>query len=573
LTQTFPALFDRSQAQPQYRFVEWLQAFHGGEADMPAKALLFHDEAREKMYAGLNILSNAVKVTLGPKGRTVVLGKSYGPPTVINSGVIVAREIELPDPFENLGAQMVREVASHTSELAGDGTTTATVLAQEIVEQGMKFVAAGLDPMDLKRGIDAAVDQVVARLKENSRKLDSSQEIAQVGAISANGDMAIGAMIAQALERVGRDGVVKSEDGRGMGNELEIVEGLQFDRGYLSPYFINDPDKDRVALEDALVLLYEKQITSINVLLPLLEQSVKAGQPLLIIAEDVSGEALATLVINSLRGTLKACAVKAPGFGDQRKAQLEDIAVVTGTQVISEEIGLSLEKASLQELGRVRRVEIDKDNTTLIGGAGDPEKIQTRVAQIRQEMERTDSAYDRKQLEERAAKLSGGVALIKVGASTELEMKEKRSRVEDALHATRAAVEEGIGAGGGVALLRARSALSDVKMMNLAQESGVKILHRALEGPLRQIVCNAGGEPDVVIEKVAYGTGDFGYNAATEEYGSMTQMGIIDPTKVTRLALQNAASIASLFLTTDCIVVEKQSPRAPPGGMLEELGT
>ncbi|HJW55463.1 MAG TPA: chaperonin GroEL [Burkholderiaceae bacterium] len=540
---------------------------------MSAKALLFHDEAREKMCAGLNTLSDAVKVTLGPKGRTVVIGKSYGSPTIINSGVIVAKEIELPDKFENLGAQMVREVAAHTSEMAGDGTTTATVLAQAIVQQGMKFVAAGFDPMDLKRGIDTAVDCVVARLKENSREIHSNQEIAQVGTISANGDLAIGTMIAQALERVGRDGVVKSEDGRGMNNELEVVEGLQFDRGYLSPYFINDPENGRVTLEDALILLYQKQISTINALLPLLEQIIKAGQPLLIIAEDVSGDALATLVVNSLRGTLKVCAVKAPGFGDHRIAQLEDIAIVTGTRVMSEEAGLSLEKIALQDLGRATRIEIDKDNATLIGGAGDPGKIKNRVAQIRQEIERTESTYERKQLEERAAKLAGGVALIKVGASTEIEMKEKRSRVEDALHATRAAAEEGVGAGGGVALLRARSALDNLEMTNMAQESGVKIVHRALEGPLRQIVYNAGGEPDVVIEKVANGTGDFGYNAATEEYGGMIQMGIIDPTKVTRLALQNAASIAGLILTTDCIVVERPVQEGKiPATMPEEYG-
>jgi chaperonin GroEL len=535
------------------------------EINMAAKALLFHDEARTKMCAGLNILSDAVKVTLGPRGRTVVLGKSYGPPTIINSGVIVAKEIELPDRFENLGAQMVREVAAHTSEMAGDGTTTATVLAQAIVQQGMKFVAAGFDPMDLKRGIEAAVDSIVARLTENSRKIGSNQEIAQVGSISANGDMAIGAMIAKALERVGPYGVVKSEDGRGMSNELEVVEGLQFDRGYLSPYFINDPEQGRATLENVLILLYEKQVTSINLLLPLLEQVIKTGQPLLVIAEDVSGDALATLVINSLRGTLKVCAVKAPGFGDHRKAQLEDIAIVTGAKVIAEEAGLALDKVTLEHLGRAKRVEIDKENTTLIGGAGDPEKIKSRIAQIRQQLERTDGTYERKQLEERAAKLSGGVALIKVGASTEMEMKEKRSRVEDALHATRAAMEEGIGAGGGVALLRARAALASVKTMNLAQESGDKIVHRALEGPLRQIVYNAGGEPDVVIEKVVEGTDDFGYNAATEEYGSMMQMGIIDPTKVTRLALQNAASIASMILTTDCIVVERPAPEAPQG--------
>lgn len=537
---------------------------------MSARALLFHDEARAKLCAGLNVLSEAVKVTLGPKGRTVVLGKPYGPPTIINSGVIVAREIELEDEFENLGAQMVREVASKTSEMAGDGTTTATVLAQAIVQQGMRYVAAGFDPMDLKRGIDAAVDSVVARLHENSRKISSDDEIAQVGTISANGDKAIGAMIAEALARVGRDGVVKSEDGRGLKNELEVVEGLQFDRGYLSPYFINDPDKGRVILENVAMLLYQKQIGSIAALLPVLEQIMKANQPLLIIAEDVSGDALATLVVNALRGTLKTCAVKAPGFGEHRNARLEDIAVVTGAKVISEEAGRSLEQATLQDLGRASRIEIDKDNTILIGGGGDPAKIKARIDHIRIEAARMDNAYERQQLEERAAKLAGGVALIKVGASTELEMKEKRSRVEDALHATRAAMEEGIGAGGGVALLRARDALDGVTTMNIAQESGVRIVHRALESPLRQIVYNAGGEPDVIIEKIASGSADFGYNAATEQYGSMMQMGIIDPAKVTRLALQNAASIASLILTTDCIVAERPASGADGAASLPQ---
>ncbi len=526
---------------------------------MPAKAMLFHDEARAKLYAGLNTLSNAVKVTLGPKGRTVVLGKASGAPTIINSGVIVAREIALPDSFENLGAQMVREVATHTSELAGDGTTTATVLAQAFVQHGMKFVSAGFDPVDLKRGIDAAVECIVKELKENSRVIKSNQEIEQVGTISANGDRAIGKMISQALDRVGLEGVVRCEDGRGMGNELEVVEGLQFDRGYLSPYFINDPDRGRVILDDALVLVCEKQIAAITELLPILEQTIKTGQPLLIVADDVTGEALATMVVNSLRGTLKICAVKAPGFGDQRKYQLGDIATVTGTDVISEQVRVVLEKVELTNLGRAKRIEIDKDSTTIIGGSGDPVKIKNRIEQIRNELIRTDSAYERKQLEERTAKLSGGVALIKVGASTEIEMKEKKSRVEDALHATRAAVEEGIGPGGGIALLRARPALDALMMDTMAQQAGIRIVQQALEGPLRQIVSNAGGEPDVVIEKVAHESDDYGYNAATETYGSMLQMGIIDPTKVTRLALQNAASIASLILTTDCIVVELAS--------------
>jgi chaperonin GroEL len=537
---------------------------------MPAKTLLFHDQARAKMCDGLNILADAVKVTLGPKGRTVVLGNRYGAPTIINSGVVVAREIELADPYENVGAQMVREVAARTSEMAGDGTTTATVLAQAIVRQGMKFVAAGFDPMDLKRGIDAAVTAVVARLKENSHKVAASQEIAQVGTISANGDPAIGNMIALAMERVGRDGMIKAEDGRGMENELQVVEGLQFDRGYVSPYFITDTQKGRAVMEDALILLYPRNVASIEALLPVLEQVMKAGNSLLIVAEDVTGEALATLVINALRGTLKICAVKAPGFGEHRKALLEDIAIVSATQVVDAEAGLALDKLPLQALGRAARIEVDRDSTAIIGGAGEHAAIGRRIEQIRQELGRTDSAYERKQLEERAAKLSGGVALIRVGASTETEMKEKKSRVEDALHATRAAVEEGIGAGGGVALLRARAALDQLRVPNMAQESGVRIVYRALEEPLRQIVFNAGAEPDVIIEKVVHGAADFGYNAATEAYGSMTEMGIIDPTKVTRLALTNAASIASLILTTDCIVVEPASTHAAGPGMEPE---
>lgn len=527
---------------------------------MTAKELLFHDDARAKICAGLNTLANAVKVTLGPKGRTVMLEKPYGPPMVINSGVIVAREIELADKQENLGAQMVREVSAKTSEMVGDGTTTATVLAQAIVQQGMKFVVAGFDPMDLKRGIDLAVEAVVARLRESSRTVNVDREIAHVGAISANGDSAIGEMIAKAMEHVGRDGAIRTEDGQGMHNELELVEGLQFDRGYLSPYFISDPDGARVVLEDACILICERQVTSINELLPILEQVIKTERPLLIIAEDVSGDALATLVINALRGTVKLCAVKAPGFGDRRKAELEDIAAVVGARVISEEAGLALVNATMEHIGHVRRVEIDRDSTTLIGGAGDPEKIKARIAQIRLQQARADSAVERTQFEERAARLSGGVALIKVGASTETEMREKKSRVEDALHATRAAAKEGIGAGGGVALLRARTVLDTIKAGSVAKESGVKIVYRALEEPLRQIVVNAGGDADVVIENVVQGAGDFGYNAASEEYGDMMAMGIIDPTKVTRLALQNAASIAGLILTTDCIIVERASP-------------
>jgi chaperonin GroEL len=524
---------------------------------MPAKPLRFHHEAREKVCAGLDTLARAVKITLGPRGRLVMLGRSYGAPTVINSGVIVAKEIELEDPFENLGAQMAREVAAKTSETAGDGTTTATVLAQAIVKEGIKHVSAGVDPMDLKRGIDAAVEAVVAALKRNSRPCAGSQAVAQVGTISANGDASIGTMIAQAMEKVGEDGVIKTEDGRGITNELEVVEGMQFDRGFLSPYFINDGEKQRVALDDACVLVHEKSIASIRELLPLLEQVSRENRPLLIIAEDVTGEALATLVVNAVRGNLKTCAVKAPGFGDRRKAMLEDIAVLTGGTVISEETGLKLEKTTLAELGRVRRIEIDKDTTTLIGSAGAPERVNARLAQIRRAIDEATSDYDRKQLEERAARLSGGVALIKVGASTESELKEKKSRVEDAIHATRAAVAEGIGPGGGVALLRARRALDDVRAVTLGQRAGVSILHRALEEPLRQIVANAGQEPAIIVGRVSAGEGNFGYDAAGDQYGDMVAMGIIDPTKVTRLGLQNAASIASLILTTDCVIVER----------------
>ena len=527
---------------------------------MAAKLLKFHHEAREAVCAGLNILASAVKVTLGPKGRLVVLERAYGPPTIINSGVIVAKEIELPDRFENLGAQMAREVAAKTSETAGDGTTTATVLAQAIVNEGMKYVASGFDPMELKRGIEKAVDAVVAELSRNSRPCATGAEIAQVGTISANGDAAIGAMIAQAMEQVGDNGVIKAEDARGMANELEVVEGMQFDRGFLSPYFINEGEKQRVILEDAYVLIHDRPISTIRDLLPLLEQISREGKPLLLIAEDVTGEALATLVVNAIRGVLKTCAVKAPGFGDRRKSMLEDIAILTGGTVIAEETGFKLEKATLAEMGRARRVEIDKDNTTLIGSAGAPEAIKARMAQIRQAIDEAASDYDRRQLEERAAKLAGGVALIKVGASTEIEVKEKKSRVEDALHATRAAVAEGIGPGGGVALLRARAALDEMPGGALGYDAGVKIVRRALEEPLRQIVANAGQEPSVVIEKVLAGAGSFGYNAATEAYGDLVAMGVIDPTKVTRLGLQNAASIASLILTTDCIIVEQAKP-------------
>jgi chaperonin GroEL len=527
---------------------------------MAAKALQFHREAREKICAGLDVLASAVKVTLGPKGRTVVLERAYGPPTVINSGVVVAREIELEDRFENLGAQMAREVAARTSETAGDGTTTATVLAQAIVAEGMKYVAAGLDPMDLKRGIENAVEAIVAELKRNSRPCATPQEIAQVGTISANGDAAIGKMIADAMDKVGQNGVIKAEDGRGMTNELDVVEGMQIDRGFLSPYFIDDAEKQRAVLEDAYVLVHDRSISAIRDLIPLLERVSREGRPLLVIAEDVTGEALATLVVNTLRGVLKTCAVKAPGFGDRRLALLEDIAILTGATVISEQTGLKLESVTAENLGRARRIEVDKDNTTLIGSAGAPERIKARVEQLRKAADKATSDYDREQLEERIAKLSGGVALIRVGGSTEMEVKEKKSRVEDALHATRAAVAEGIGPGGGVALLRARPALDALKGATLAQEAGVRIVRRALEEPLRQIVANAGQEPSVVLARVLEGTGNFGYNAATDGYGDVVAMGVIDPTKVTRLGLQNAASIASLILTTDCIIVEKARP-------------
>jgi len=535
-------------------------------AGMTAKVLKFHGEARDKVCAGLNILASAVRITLGPKGRLVMLERSFGPPTVINSGVVVAKEIELEDKFENLGAQMAREVAAKTSETAGDGTTTATVLAQAIVNEGMKYVAAGLDPLDLKRGIDSAVGAVVAELKKNSRPCSSGQEIAQVGTISANGDASIGEMIAQAMAKVGENGVIKAEDGRGMTNELEVVDGMQFDRGFLSPYFITDTDKQRIILDDAYVLVHDRPISAIRDLLPVLEQVAKEARPLLLIAEDVTGEALATLVINAIRGVLKICAVKAPGFGDRRKALLQDIAILTGATVISEETGLKLEKVALADLGRAHRIEIDKDTTTLIGSAGTSEKIKARIAQIREAIEETKDDYDRKQLEDRAARLSGGVALIKVGASTESEMKEKKSRVEDALHATRAAVAEGIGVGGGVALLRARHVLDQLSGATLGHTAGIRIVRRALEEPLRQIVANAGQESSVVLQRVLAGTGSFGYNAATDSYGDLVAMGVIDPTKVTRLGLQNAASIASLILTTDCIIVEATKHRYPEAG-------
>jgi chaperonin GroEL len=523
---------------------------------MSAKQVLFHDAARAKIIEGVNILADAVKVTLGPRGRNVILDRAYGPPLVANSGVIVAKEIELKDKFENMGAQMVKEVASKTSDVAGDGTTTATVLAQSIVREGMKFVAAGMNPMDLKRGIDQAVAATIEQLHKISKPCTTNKEISQVGAISANADTAVGEIIAQAMEKVGKAGVITIEDGKSLQNELEVVEGMQFDRGYLSPYFINTPDKQIVTLDEPYILLHDKKIGNIHDMLPLLEQITKAGRPLLIVAEDVEGEALATLVINTIRGVLKTVAVKTPGFGDRRRAMLEDIAILTGGTVIAEEIGLTLEKATLKILGQAKRVEVGKEHTTLIGGAGDAAMIQSRIKQIRQQMEESASSYDKEKLQERTAKLSGGVAVIKVGAATETGMKEKKARIEDAMHATRAAVEEGILPGGGVALLRARAAISNLKGDNSEQDAGIKIVLRALEEPLRQIVTNAGGEPSVVLNKVLEGKGSFGYNAATEEYGDMIEMGVLDPTKVTRSALQNAASIASLILTTDAMVAE-----------------
>ena len=535
---------------------------------MAAKDVRFGDSARHRMVAGVNILADAVKVTLGPKGRNVVLDRSYGAPTVTKDGVSVAKEIELKDKLENMGAQMVKEVASKTSDVAGDGTTTATVLAQSIVNEGMKFVAAGMNPMDLKRGIDKAVIAIVGELKKMSVPCTSSKEIAQVGAISANSDSSIGDIIASAMDKVGKEGVITVEDSSGLENELDVVEGMQFDRGYLSPYFINNPDKQMALLEDPFVLLFDKKISNIRDLLPVLEQVAKAGKPLMIVAEDVDGEALATLVVNNIRGILKTCAVKAPGFGDRRKAMLEDMAILTGGTVIAEEVGLSLEKAQLTDLGRAKRIEIGKDNTIIIDGAGAAEAIKGRISQINKQIDEVTSDYDKEKLQERKAKLAGGVAIIKVGAATEVEMKEKKARVEDALHATRAAVEEGIVPGGGVALLRAKAVAAAVKGDNHDQDAGVKIVLRAIEEPLRQIVKNCGEEASVVVNKVLEGKGNFGYNAGTGEYGDMVAMGVLDPTKVTRIALQNAASIASLMLTTDCMVTDlpEDKPAMSMGG-------
>ena len=536
---------------------------------MAAKEVVFGDLARAKMVEGVNILANAVKVTLGPKGRNVVLERSFGAPTVTKDGVSVAKEIELKDKLMNMGAQMVKEVASKTSDNAGDGTTTATVLAQAIVREGMKYVAAGMNPMDLKRGIDKAVTATVEELKKIAKPCTTSKEIAQVGSISANSDASIGERIAEAMEKVGKEGVITVEDGKSLNDELDIVEGMQFDRGYLSPYFINNPDKQVSALEDPYVLIYDKKVSNIRDLLPVLEQVAKSSRPLLIVAEDVEGEALATLVVNNIRGILKTTAVKAPGFGDRRKAMLEDIAILTGGTVISEETGMSLEKATLAELGQAKRIEVGKENTTIIDGHGDAKSIEARVKQIRVQIEEATSVYDREKLQERVAKLAGGVAVIRVGAATEVEMKEKKARVEDALHATRAAVEEGIVPGGGVALIRTRAVVSKVKGDNADQDAGIKLVLRAIEEPLRTIVANAGSEPSVVVNNVANGKGNYGFNAATGEYGDLVEQGVLDPTKVTRTALQNAASVASLLLTTEVAVCElvEDKPSAGGGGM------
>jgi chaperonin GroEL len=540
---------------------------------MAAKDVVFGDSARAKMVEGVNILANAVKVTLGPKGRNVVLERSFGGPTVTKDGVSVAKEIELKDKLQNMGAQMVKEVASKTSDNAGDGTTTATVLAQSIVREGMKYVASGMNPMDLKRGIDKAVAAAIEELRKISKPCTTNKEIAQVGAISANSDSSIGDRIAEAMDKVGKEGVITVEDGKSLQDELDVVEGMQFDRGYLSPYFINNPDKQVAVLDNPFVLLHDKKVSNIRDLLPVLEQVAKAGRPLLIIAEDVEGEALATLVVNNIRGILKTVAVKAPGFGDRRKAMLEDIAILTGGQVIAEETGLTLEKATLAELGQAKRIEVGKENTTIIDGAGEAANIEARVKQVRTQIEEATSDYDREKLQERVAKLAGGVAVIKVGAATEVEMKEKKARVEDALHATRAAVEEGIVAGGGVALIRARTAITGLKGANPDQDAGIKIVLRAMEEPLRQIVTNGGEEASVVVAAVSAGTGNYGYNAATGEYVDLVDAGVVDPTKVTRTALQNAASVAGLLLTTDAAVCELPKEDAPmPGGMPGGMG-
>ncbi len=544
---------------------------------MAAKDVRFSDDARQRMFKGVNILANAVKVTLGPKGRNAVLDKSFGAPTVTKDGVSVAKEIELKDKFENMGAQMVKEVASNTSDEAGDGTTTATVLAQAIIREGLKAVAAGINPMDLKRGIDQAVAAATEELKKLSKPCKDPKAIAQVGTISANSDESIGKTIADAMAKVGKEGVITVEEGSGLENELEVVEGMQFDRGYLSPYFINNQQSQSAELDKPLILLVDKKISNIRELLPLLEAIAKGGRQLLIVAEDVEGEALATLVVNTIRGIVKVAAVKAPGFGDRRKAMLQDIAILTGGTVISDEVGLSLEKATLNDLGEAKKILVEKENTTIIDGAGKQADIKGRVDSIRQQIEEATSDYDKEKLQERVAKLSGGVAVIKVGAATEIEMKEKKARVEDALHATRAAVEEGVVPGGGVALVRALKAINNLTGKNEDQTTGIKILARSIEEPLRQIVSNAGEDAAVVLNRVREGKGTFGYNAATGEYGDMIEMGILDPTKVTRLALQNAASVSGLLLTTEVMIAEspKEEEHAhggPPGGGMGGMG-
>ena len=542
---------------------------------MAAKEVKFGNEARIKMLEGVNILADAVKVTLGPKGRNVVLDKSFGAPTITKDGVSVAREIELEDKFQNMGAQMVKEVASKANDAAGDGTTTATVLAQAIVNEGLKAVAAGMNPMDLKRGIDKAVVAAVAELQALSTPCADNNAIAQVGTISANSDEKVGKLIAEAMDKVGRDGVITVEDGQGLDDELAVVEGMQFDRGYLSPYFVNKPETGSVELDDPFILLVDKKVSNIREMLPVLEGVAKAGKPLIIVAEDVEGEALATLVVNTMRGIVKVAAVKAPGFGDRRKAMLQDIAILTGGTVISEEVGMELEKATLEDLGRAKRIVITKENTTIIDGVGDAALIESRVAQIRQQIEDTSSDYDREKLQERVAKLAGGVAVIKVGAATEVEMKEKKARVDDALHATRAAVEEGVVAGGGVALVRVAAKLASLRGDNEDQNVGIKVALRAMEAPLRQIVINAGEEASVIANAVKNGEGNYGYNAYTEQYGDMLAMGILDPTKVTRSALQFASSIAGLMITTECMISElpkKDTPAMPDMGGMGGMG-
>jgi chaperonin GroEL len=536
---------------------------------MAAKDVVFGDNARTKMVEGVNILANAVKVTLGPKGRNVVMERSFGGPTITKDGVSVAKEIELKDKLQNMGAQMVKEVASKTADIAGDGTTTATVLAQSIVREGMKYVVAGHNPMDLKRGIDKAVTAALEELKKISKPCTTTKEIAQVGSISANSDVSIGQRIAEAMEKVGKEGVITVEDGKSLEDELEVVEGMQFDRGYLSPYFINQPEKQVAVLESPYILLFDKKISNIRDLLPVLEQVAKSGRPLMIVAEDVEGEALATLVVNNIRGIIKTCAVKAPGFGDRRKAMLEDIAILTGGQVIAEEIGLTLEKTTLEHLGQAKRVEIGKENTIIIDGAGDAKAIEARVKNIRVQIDEATSDYDREKLQERVAKLAGGVAVIRVGAATEVEMKEKKARVDDALHATRAAVEEGIVPGGGVALIRAKQGIMGLKGDNSDQDAGISIVLRAMEEPLRIIVSNAGDEASVVVNAVMASKGNNGYNAATSEYGDLVAQGVIDPTKVTKTALVNAASVAALLLTTDCAICE--SPKDDSAGGMPDM--